>query len=213
MASTALNFDRHQFFARPVPVTTTYTPNGWVSNGISFDDYAGMGLTKRKHICGAAERRLETPEWALSDEKLREVLVVYLEARARVRGQGTQQDRLAHASKRLTEIARTLTGTVTNMCSRYVALKNAPDSDASALKKLGEEIENIDTQIVMANNTAAIVVGVVHFYYRCQMSSVEVAGQLGLKPPHVRQILWRLRRCWKEMQNPKYFSRARFPNK
>ena len=74
------NFDKSQFAGRnQYPVGATVTATGWLSNGVSFDDYNRMSTHKRKT---SGERRLPTPGWAMSDFALRRVLVTFMEERA-----------------------------------------------------------------------------------------------------------------------------------
>ena len=78
--TTPNNFDKSQFAGRnQYPVGATVTATGWLSNGVSFDDYNRMHTHKRKT---SGERRLPTPLWAMSDWALRRVLVQFMEERA-----------------------------------------------------------------------------------------------------------------------------------
>lgn len=74
------NYDPHQFAGKHShPVHATITMDGWLTPGVSFDDYARMQTTKRKT---SGERRLPTPIWAMNDPILRKVLVQFMEERA-----------------------------------------------------------------------------------------------------------------------------------
>jgi hypothetical protein len=88
-----------------MPVQSTYTAEGWISTGLTFEDYAGMHQTKLGGRSAVCNRKLETPEWACSDEKLRVLLVVYLEDRADLPHltSFTLSERLAIANKALAE--------------------------------------------------------------------------------------------------------------
>ena len=44
----------------------------------------------------------------------------------------------------------------------------------------------------MIENPAKYYAGVAYHYWRCGLTSVEVGQELGIKPPHVRCILWRM---------------------
>lgn len=55
------------------------------------------------------------------------------------------------------------------------------------------EIEGLDTYLrVHETGGAATIASIVYLYYRVGLDSVGVGAELGLKPPHVRQTLWRL---------------------
>lgn len=65
------------------------------------------------------------------------------------------------------------------------------------------EIEGLDTYLrYTQTGGAGVVAAIVWLYYRVGMDSVGVGAELGLKPPHIRQTLWRLhetaRKLWKE---------------
>jgi hypothetical protein len=197
-----MSFDKHQFVSRFNPVSANVTADGWASSGISYDDYSGMHMTKAKQ---APERRLETPEWALSDEKLRVLLVRFIELRAMRREQRTGQpsERLAQATKEIINRVPDLIAALERNCARYVKLKNA-GAPENEIKQLGALIEGIDTQIRLnQNGFAAKAASVVYLYYRCKMNSVEVGAELDMKPPHVRQTLWRLQKTWELIQQEK----------
>lgn len=61
------------------------------------------------------------------------------------------------------------------------------------------EIEGLDTflRYTERDGGAGVIAAVVYLYYRAGMDSVGVGEELGLKPPHVRQILWRLNETFK----------------
>jgi hypothetical protein len=68
------------------------------------------------------------------------------------------------------------------------------------LRQLEIEIEGIDTYLRYTENGGAdVVAAVVYLYYRTGLDSVGVGAELGLKPPHVRQTLWRLHQTAKRM--------------
>lgn len=71
----------------------------------------------------------------------------------------------------------------------YIADKNIHDLEI--------QIQNIDTDIVLTERGhAEVIVAIVYLYYRLGWDSVAVAEQLGLKSPHVRQVLARLHSTW-----------------
>lgn len=62
------------------------------------------------------------------------------------------------------------------------------------------EIEGIDTFLrYTQTGGAGVVAAIVWLYYRVGMDSVGVGAELGLKPPHVRQTLWRLHETARKM--------------
>lgn len=66
------------------------------------------------------------------------------------------------------------------------------------LRDLEIQIQNIDTDLVLTEKGhAEVIAAVVYLYYRLGWDSVTVAEQLGLKSPHVRQVLARLHSTWK----------------
>lgn len=190
----------HEMEHFPVAAWREGASGDWQSNGISFDDYSRMQTHVRKL---SASRRLDTPEWAVNQDKLRELLVVFLEDRAlsgKKRFSGTLADRLAKAQGKLIADCENLKGLLDKLCREYVAVKKKNALDPR-VKKLQIEIEGLDTRIRFEGKDggASLVLGVVYYYYRCGLDSVAVAKQLGCKPPQVRQILWRLARTWDKM--------------
>ena len=86
-----------------------------------------------------------------------------------------------------------ITATLTRLCQRYTQLKNA-DPTSDELKELEHQIENLDTCIrVLQKGMATVIAAVVYLYYRQGLNSVAVGELLHLKPPHVRQLVWRIK--------------------
>ena len=68
------------------------------------------------------------------------------------------------------------------------------------IKQLESEIEGIDTYLRISENGGAdVVAATVYLYYRTGLDSVGVGAELGLKPPHVRQTLFRLHQSAKRI--------------
>jgi len=188
-----LSFDRWQFADRfammPVSAETC----------IAFSDYSSMH-TQRHSL--AAGRKNETPLWAHNQSAFRELLLRFLESRAflkRTKPTGTQTERLARACAKLNERVPKKVEVLRDRCRSYVELRNSDAPDAELLRMAAIEIKNLDTEIRTTARLAEIVVGVVFFYYRCGLDSVETAEKLHLSPCGVRQILWRLARTWERM--------------
>jgi hypothetical protein len=178
---------------RTLPVNVDFTADGFSTNGLSYEDYAGMHMTS-----GALApcRRLETPDWALNDTRMRDVLIAYMELRAGWRRPqtGTPESRLQRAIKRRLGNKPRFTETLTKLAKDYVALKKA-GKEPARLKKLGSDIESLDTQLRFIGKDHTLALGVIYHYYRCGLDSPAVAAELDIKPPHVRGILWRLHKA------------------
>lgn len=216
--------NRYQFENRPAPISATKTNDGWVSTGISYDDYKGMSLGKRKHT---TERRLPTPIWAVNDPMFRRLIVRFMEERAglRKKQKGGLRERLNRAQETIVSQRPRLVALLVSLCKDFVKVKDYgayPDKTQTEIAELAAqingtrtpsafhdhnleicnskrirdleiEIEGIDTYLrIHENGGAGFIVSIVYLYYRVGMDSVGVGMELGLKPPHVRQTLWRL---------------------
>jgi hypothetical protein len=196
---TALAFDQHQFQGRRQhPVHANFIAGEWQSTGIAFEDYSRCNTQNHK---SSNERRLPTPDWAVNDAKLRELLVVHLERRAGIRKKqpGTQAERLARATEKLKASALPMIAIIKSLNHEYVTLKRR-DPRHPRLRKLEIQIENLDTQLRLITRPAEVLIGVVYYYYRARLDSVGTGLALGIKPPAVRQALLRLRRTWERMR-------------
>jgi hypothetical protein len=185
------------------PVEVHYTGSGIQSTGIDWADYGRMTTHRKKLESG---RKLPTPEWVNNNTIVREVLVLFMEERAHLvlcgkkgtmyentlRGarEGTLNDRLDRAHKTMLERQRPkIEANLQRLCARWAT------EAAEKKARLTILIENADTQLRIIERGAAVFLGVLHYTYRMGMDSVAVAAELGLKPPHVRQILYRLKQA------------------
>jgi hypothetical protein len=186
------------------PVHAEYGADGeWKSTGIAFSDYARMSVQQHKL---APWRRLETPSWAVNDSQLRELLVAFMEERAfnRAAQPGTFAERLANAQKKIIADCSELTKTIDRLCTRFVELKRTVPFTPEIAKQatnLAQQIETLDTRLRFESNDGglAMICGVVYRYYRLGLDSVGVGKELGIKPPHCRQIVWRLSKTWEKL--------------
>jgi|SRR5271166_3059138 len=111
-----------------LPVNAKITATGWLSNGISFDDYSRMSLQTRKT---SGERRLPTPLWAMNNAMLRRVIVTFMEERAFSKKEREKtpsdmglKERLERAKARIiTKRAAAIT-VLDRLCDEYVDIKN-----------------------------------------------------------------------------------------
>ena len=176
---------------------------------IGFEEYSRMQTRVRK-MHGA--RRMAPPPYATSDAALRKVLVAYLERRAFSKTQRdllhevapcseiqainrAQQVLLSHRPRKIETLRR--------LSQEFVALKKKPNPDAKRLKTLQVQIRNVDTLLRIEGNVAALVTGVLYWYYRCGFDSVKVASEAGISPIHIRQLLKRIADTWEEVTGTK----------
>jgi hypothetical protein len=161
------------------------------SPGVAFEDYARMSTRLLAKL--NCSRRLAAPAWAYNDDHLCAVLARSMEERAntwrRVQ-EGTNIERLTRAQQRLEKMRPELTARIDKMCKLFMAAKNDGLDDAA--RAYGIQVENLDTSLRILPDIPKILAGVVYYYWRVGFNSVETGQQLGIKPPHVRQILWRL---------------------
>src|SRR6266404_669895 len=175
-------FDKHQFEGRRQKAVSSET-------GIAFSDYGRMHVMRRART---QERKLETPSWAVNDTELREVLLKFCERRFYLTGSRklsglTNEQRLTRIREREQLQVKSLAPHLHALLERY---KTEPEEKRATLET---QIGDMDTQILIARRGTAAVAGlVVYLYYRLGWDSVTVAEEIGIKPPHVRQILARL---------------------
>jgi hypothetical protein len=180
-------------------VSARKTRDGWDSTGISWQDYGSMSTRQHKQ---SGERRLPTPMWALDDKLLRELLVVFMETRLGIHNPtGTLLERRDFARAYAISDRPRHEANLDELNLRYVEESKA-GAPPERLKRLEQEIENLDTFLrTTVNGGMDTVAGTVFLYHRCKFDSVGVGTELGLKPPHVRQILWRMNQVWKKRFN------------
>lgn len=221
------HFDDYQFATESLPIRVEYAGLGeFRTNGIGFNEYYRMQTHTRKL---SKMRRLETPSWALNDSLLRKVLVHYLESRAFSRKACAEinktfgadaalaresldlrkvEDRLQYekietrfwlqrlqkAEAKLVRRRPQLSAKMDRMCAEYVRAKNA--GDVKRCEQLQNIIRGMDTQL---RTTVAHVIGMCTKYYRLGMDSFQIAEELELRSPQVRQVLRRLNLVAKQL--------------
>jgi hypothetical protein len=190
------SFDRYQFDGtrrREYPASAKYR--------LSFQDYSAMQTQQHKQ---SGERRLPTPAWALSDKLLAEIIVLFMEKRLYIRDpQGSLIERRERArAVAIAQIPR-LNATIDKLNFEYVTAQRS-GAPQHRLKELEVEIESLDTQIRTTSNDGGIgtLAAIAYLYYRRRLDSVGVGEALRIKPPHVRQILYRFNQLWAERFNP-----------
>ncbi|HWZ97274.1 MAG TPA: hypothetical protein VN025_05890 [Candidatus Dormibacteraeota bacterium] len=183
-----LRFDDHQFARKAKAVSATKTADDWESPGLSFQDFGGMHVVHKKQ---SQVRKLPTPDWALNDNLLRQVVLRFAEDRFFIKDHtGTDQERMARidaeAKRRLPEKQKQLESML-QLYHQYEREKNP------ATKTLAVQLQNVDTEIVLTRRgIVALATAVIYRYYRQNYKSVRLAEEFGLKSPMVRIWLRRL---------------------
>jgi len=190
------SFNPHSFSSRHnLPVGATMTATGWLSNGVSFDDYGRMQTLKKKT---SGERRLPTPMWALNNPALRRVIVQFMEERAfskkeRLKIRGGLKRRLENAKVKIISKRPAAIVILDRLCAEYVTIKqkglkpgmtdtewnaskNQPymsfaegearyQDELKRLRQLEVEIEGIDTYLRISENGGADILVAAVYLY------------------------------------------------
>ncbi len=172
------------------PVRADFIGGEIVSTGISFDDYSRM--TTQLHRLNSG-RQLAAPAWVYNDDQLCAVITRCMERRAGMRKMlaGTNSERMATAQQELEKIRPELVARIDRMCNRFVAAKRE-GADHETVRLYGQKVEELDTQIRILSIVPKLLAGAAYYYWRCGFDSVAASQQLGIRPPHVRQLLQRL---------------------
>ncbi len=194
--------EAHQFFGRhEVPISAHVEADGEiVSNGIAFEDYTRMQTSTARH--GRRSLCRGIPEWTRNQSTVRAVLVAYFEARAfskkqRLSTTGTEAERLKTACDHLRAKLPAKLKVMDELCNELVASKNV---DGDRQRVLRRSIETLDTDLRLTQeNAPAVILGMLYQAYNVGQDSVGVGAMFGFKPPHVRAILHRLNKTYKQM--------------
>jgi hypothetical protein len=194
MMDSALNYDPYQFAGRHAYAISQ-------TSHITFNDYSRMSTHTRKQVF---ERRLPTPIWALDDRWLRKLLVLFLEARVQ-RNHRPNDDlltRRAAAEKKIKTLIPKWNDEIDRLQLEYVAAQHKKRTSKERLRVLEINIESRDTLVRLTQKSPlGFVAAIVVLYYRMGKTSVEVGEEVGCRPPHVRQILYRLNAIWNKNFN------------
>jgi hypothetical protein len=187
-------FDEH-VVVKHYPVAVRFTGGGnCESNGIDFGDYSRMTTSERKRFSG---RRTTVPLWAVNNHDLQRVLVAYLELRAygvskKIR-EGTFLERLMRAERHLAERAPRTQRQLDELCGRYVELRRNGGTPKE-LVTLQRAINGLDTQLIINRAPARIAAAIVYKFFRQGLKSAQIAADLGVHSPGVRQMLFRIQK-------------------
>jgi hypothetical protein len=183
--------------------------DGSFDRSIDFTDYQRMSTVTK----APTYRHKPIPEYAFDQNKMRRLLVQFMEERAFSKKQrdaglpGTDAVRLQRAQEKLLTKRPQMIAVLDRLCREYVVLKTSASEPESwtadrkeRLEALAIEIEGVDTTLrQQEENFPAIVVGVIYRSYCLSEDSVTVAKALNMKPPAVRQLLSRLGQTWRRM--------------
>jgi len=146
-----------------------------------------------------ARKRL-TPDWALQNEKFREVILCYLEARLCVRdSSGTNATRLARCRAKAVADLPSKQQRLEAWIEEYRMLVRAAKSDAAKVKILEQCIRGLDSEISVMPRLPEVVTSAAFCYYRLFWNSPTVAESLGICAPAVRQLLSRMNKLGEKL--------------
>ena len=156
--------------------------------GLDYVEYSNRCHT----LCTKQAHGLRDPApWAMCDETLRETLLVFLERRFNVRP-ATGDDTDARLA-RIEAAAKKQEAPTAARLQKYVRTYNERNGAT-----VGLHLQNEDTSLLLTQRGhAKLVAALVYLYFRLGFTSADCADALGLKPPHVRQILARMAHTWK----------------
>jgi hypothetical protein len=194
-------FDLHQFANRKAqPVEAHQTADGGIeSTCLSFGDYASMQTHSRAPFAG----RTTTPSWASNLRQLGELLARYMERRAGIvcPRVGTPQRRIVHAQTKILAAIPSNVALLDRLC-KEADVRNT-DTTPERRCVLQAQIKALDGKLVIDKHGPSLVVGIVHYFFRCGYDSVETCAALNhrVSPQAVRQIASRLSQLWQRTQD------------
>jgi len=195
------SFDRHAFENRRARL-----------NPESRLDFAGLEKLHTLRVPDARlGRKLAVPAWALSDSKLAEVLVLYLEQRFQVKdSSGDLKARLQRCREAAVLVAKGTKARLERWLKNYQAIHNAQFHEADEkiyerlffttlrgetpkklLAGVAKQVTNLDSEVAMLERAPEIALSVLYLYFRLGYNSPSVAETLNVNPPAVRQIIHR----------------------
>lgn len=179
-----LSFDRHQFDKKAKRASEV--------TGLTYQDLKFGGVLSTS-IQGCKQTPI--PRWATTPELLQQVVLTYLEQRYYIRtSSGTPAARLAAVHEKLENYFIPFKFKLLRLINRYAVATGKEKA------RLGMEIQNTRTALeLMERGVDKVVAAVVYRYYLLNQNSLDVARELGLKPPHVRQIINRLNQTWQKI--------------
>ena len=173
-----------------------------VRSYVGFEESLRMGVRGEKLFC---QRRRPVPEFVNNTEQFREVLCRMMEQRAFRERAGTidrslpREERLRLCVAKIRAQRPSQIEELRRLCVQFQRmrvrdLKSPRYGRGKKLRILRLEIEGRDTYlrtIQRGDGGAGTMAAVLYLYYRTGWNSPAIAKELGIKPPHVRQIIWR----------------------
>lgn len=164
---------------------------------IAFSDFGRMHVESSQ----GSGKMSEAPAWAMNDDLLAQVIVAYLERRYYINTTRRKRIIVGDISpERMDTIRAKAQGMVKaklEILKRLLATHAATPSEP-----LEAEIQSLDTDICITERIDRLVAAIPYLYWRTDYNSVQIAQELHIKSPHVRQVLNRLNVVWLRMQDP-----------
>lgn len=202
----SLHYDKHNFNRSGRMIAATRVSRDedglldWQSTGIALSEVDHMnGWTPLHNL--AKGRRFDPPSFAVNDKDLRLVIVHAIERRAygsskrildSARHTGlTLVERLKRAEDKCRARAGRMSTILDRLCREFVTLRNDRTDD----KRLGTVqtlIQQTDTQLRIDQHPAEVYGYILYSYFRTGAASHQVAADLGLHAPAIRQLLFRI---------------------
>jgi hypothetical protein len=175
-------------------------------------DFAGMQHLHTLRIPDARKgRRLAVPAWALSDTKLAEVCVLYLEQRFQAKDcSGDLKARLQRCREAAALTAKGTKARLERWIRNYRAINNArfheadesvytklflstlrAESSAKLLAEISKQATNLDSEVMMLERAPEIALSVLYLYFRLGYNSPSISESLTITPVAARQIIHR----------------------
>jgi hypothetical protein len=133
-----------------------------------------------------------------------ELLARFMELRAWIKYPriGTPERRVMFAQARILADRPKRIAVLDRLSKEYVELKNTI-GDCDRLRVLETQIRTLDGQLCINDRGPALIVGILHYFFRCGYNSAETSVALDgvISPVGVRQIASRLEKLWQKMQS------------
>jgi len=188
-----------------VPILPVHLPeqndDGSFKDGLDFSDYTRCQTQTNSAFF---KGRAGCPSWASNLRQLGELLARYMECRAGIMCPriDSPERRVMFAQTRIIADRPVFVARLDRLSAEYVELKNA-GSDPERLRALETQIRALDGKLTIDERGPALIVGIIHYYYRCGYDSPEtcIALNHAVSPVGVRQIANRLEKLWQRMQD------------